>query len=99
MDTTRDDKHTPDPVDPNFVDRPHEGGDPLADGDAQYGASPLRPARYEDIHDANADMKAGKTTSGHHGAQARYPKPDDATKGPTGHDERQQSVDLARNGR
>lgn len=99
MENTRDDKHTPDPATSNFANRPHEGGDPLVDGDAQYGASPLRPARYEDIHNANADMKAEKTRSGHHGAQARYPKPDDTAKGPTGHDERQQSRDLAKNGR
>ncbi len=32
-------------------DRPHEGGDPRGDGDAQYGASPIREARYQEDHD------------------------------------------------
>ena len=99
MDKVSNDKRPPDAAASNWADRPHQGGDPLVNGDAQYGASPLRPARYEDIHDANADIKAEKTRSGHNGAQARYPKPDDAAKGPTGHDERQQSRDLARDSR
>lgn len=77
----------------------HEGGDPASDGDAQYGASPLRSARYDENHEANADIADGKTKSGRHGAQARYLKPDDAVNGPTGHDEQQQSRDLAKNGR
>lgn len=38
-------------------DRSHEGGDPRGDGDAQYGASPLRSARYEDDHDAEAGIR------------------------------------------
>lgn len=79
--------------------RPHEGGDPALDGDAQYGASPLRSARYDENHDANADMAEGKARSGHHGAQARYPNSCDVIDGPTGHDEQQQSRDLAKNGR
>jgi hypothetical protein len=79
--------------------RPHEGGDPALDGDAQYGASPIRTARYDENHEANADIAAGKARSGHNGAQARYPNAKDAAAGPTGHDEQQQSRDLAKNGR
>ncbi len=79
--------------------RAHEGGDPALDGDAQYGASPIRPARYDENHEANADMASGKLRSGHHGAQARYPTSQDQVNGPTGHDEQQQSRDLAQNGR
>jgi hypothetical protein len=79
--------------------RPHEGGDPLLDGDAQYGASPIRTARYDENHESNAEIAEGKTRSGHHGAQARYPSAKDAVIGPTGHDEQQQSRDLAKNGR
>lgn len=79
--------------------RVHEGGDPSMDGDAQYGASPIRSARYDENHEANADISEGRLRSGHHGAQARYPKPEDATSGPTGHDEQQVSRDLANSGR
>lgn len=35
-------------------DFPHKGGDPMLDGDAQYGASPLRSARYDEDHRVNA---------------------------------------------
>lgn len=38
-------------------DRPHQGGDAAMDGDAQYGASPLRDARYKDDHDEEAGRK------------------------------------------
>ncbi len=38
-------------------DRSHKGGDPRTDGDAQYGASPLRSARYQDDHDAEAGIR------------------------------------------
>ncbi|WP_303831647.1 hypothetical protein [Asticcacaulis taihuensis] len=79
--------------------RVHQGGEPALDGDAQYGASPLRTARYDENHEANADIANGKTKSGHHGAQARYRRPGDVVNGPTGHDEQQQSRDLAKNGR
>jgi hypothetical protein len=79
--------------------RAHEGGDPTLDGDTQYGASPIRAARYDENHEANADMADGKPRSGHHGAQARYPNSQDQVKGPSGHDEQQQSRDLAKNGR
>jgi hypothetical protein len=69
------------------------------DGDAQYGASPLRSARYDENHEAEADMAAGKARSGHHGAQARYPTAQAVDNGPTGHDDQQQSRELAKNGR
>ena len=86
--------------DPFPADRPHEGGDPMFDGDAQYGASPIRAARYEEDHQANTDMAAGRRKSGHHGAQARYPHADElASKGGTGHDEQQMSRSLKENGR
>lgn len=82
------------------ADRPHEGGDPMLDGDAQYGASPIRAARYEEDHEANTDMAAGRLKSGHHGAQARYPHADERTsKGGTGHDEQQMSRSLKEDGR
>ncbi len=32
-------------------DQEHEGGDPLGEGDAQYGASPIRRSRYGEDHD------------------------------------------------
>ncbi len=35
-------------------DRQHEGGDPSSDGDAQYGASPLRDVRYREDHEVEA---------------------------------------------
>ena len=80
------------------ADRKHEGGDPLLDGDAQYGASPLRTARYDENHEAEADIAEGKPRSGHHGAQARYPNAEDARRpNNTGHDEQQASKDLAQN--
>jgi hypothetical protein len=34
-------------------DFPHKGGDPVLDGDAQYGASPLRSSRYDEDHKVN----------------------------------------------
>lgn len=37
--------------------RPHEGGDPRLDGDAQYGASPIREARYGEDHDVRSGVK------------------------------------------
>ncbi len=45
-------------IDPSRMpdDFKHKDGDPLGDGKAQYGASPIREARYQDDHDA----KAGK---------------------------------------
>lgn len=33
------------------ADHRHEGGDPMLDGNAQYGASPLRSARYKEDHE------------------------------------------------
>ncbi len=43
--------------------RPHEGGDPRGDGNAQYGAAPVRDARYQDDH----DVRSGKRQ--HRGVQ------------------------------
>ena len=86
--------------DPFPADRPHEGGDPALDDGAQYGASPIREARYDENHEANTDMAASRLKSGHHGAQARYPHADELTpKGSTGHDEQQMSRTLKENGR
>ena len=88
-------------VPPEFypAERPHEGGDPLLDGDAQYGASPIRPARYAENHQANQDIRDGKLQSDNHGAQARYPRPEDVHVTSSGHDEQQASRDLAQSGR
>jgi len=79
--------------------RAHEGGDPGLDGDAQYGASPLRSARYDENHEAIADIAAGKSRSGHHGGQARYPNTQEPVRGPSGHDEQQLSRDITKNSR
>ena len=41
--------------------RPHDGGDPRGDGDAQYGASPIRTARYQEDHDVRDGKKHHRT--------------------------------------
>lgn len=58
-------------------DNNHHGGDPMTDGNSQYGASPIRTARYDDVHRVNEDIAKGRYRSGKSGAQARYPKPED----------------------
>jgi hypothetical protein len=53
------------------ADLNHAGGDPMLDGDAQYGASPLRTARYDEDHRVNdkhfAEGKIGVQPALHKG--------------------------------